>query len=448
MTGRAGDHAIVIGAGIGGLAAAAALSPAFSRVTVIDKDDLSAAGVRLGVGQGSHTHQLLKGGEDVLERLLPGIRAELYAAGGHALRVGLDVTVLDAAGLLPQHDTGFTVTALSRPKYEAILRARVAALPNVTLRGETPVRAARIENGRCLGVDLEDGERIDADLVVDASGMMGPIGAQLAADSHAEFVTETVGINVACTTAVFEKPAAWRDDHRGEFVLPGPPSTHFALLLPIEDNQWTVSLGARGAKTMPKDMTEFLAFAEKLALPGVYDRLKDAKPTTPFRTFRKPQAVRRRFGAAARWPERLLPLGDAITHFNPTFGQGMTVAALQAGLLGKLTAERAASGTGLNGLAAAYFPAAEGFAAAAWGLALSVDYAFPQTVGDRPADFAESQFAGRVMRRLAATDMDVFTLRLRVGHMLDSPAVLREGAIGERIGSAIRAAAAAARASA
>ncbi len=443
MTKTVGDHAIVVGAGMGGLAAAAALSPVFAKVTVLDKDDLSGSGVRLGVGQGSHTHQLLKAGEDTLERMLPGIRAELYAAGGHQIRVGKDVTVLDAMGLLPEHDTGFTVTALSRPKYEGILRARVAALPNVSLRGDTPVAGARIENGRCLGVTLGDGEQLDADLVIDASGMNGPLSAQLAADGAAEYETETVGINVAYTTAIFEKPAAWRGNNQGMFVLPGPPSKHFALLLPIEDDQWTISLGARGGAPMPKDREEFLAFAKELALPGVFERISEAKATTPYRTFRKPQAVRRKFGAAAKWPERLLPLGDAITHFNPTFGQGMTVAALQAGQLARLLGERAASGGGLDGLAAAYFSPAEGVAAAAWGLALSVDYAFDETVGERPADFAQSQFAGRVMRQMAQTDMEIFTLRLRVGHMLESPAAMREGPLGERIGTAIRAAAAA-----
>ena len=65
-----GSRAIVVGAGIGGLAAAAALSQHMSDVLVIDRDILlhdNAA--RLGVGQGAHTHQLLKAGELALERL-------------------------------------------------------------------------------------------------------------------------------------------------------------------------------------------------------------------------------------------------------------------------------------------------------------------------------------------------------------------------------------------
>lgn len=58
MTKTLGAHAVVVGAGMGGLSAAAALSPFFDRLTVLDKDTLpSGDEVRLGVGQGPHTHQ-------------------------------------------------------------------------------------------------------------------------------------------------------------------------------------------------------------------------------------------------------------------------------------------------------------------------------------------------------------------------------------------------------
>ncbi len=89
----------------------------------------------LGVGQGVHTHQLLKAGELALERLLPGITQDFIAAGAVAMRVGRDVKVYDFGGWMDDCDAGFTVTSLSRPAYEGVLRHRVVALPNVTLSG-------------------------------------------------------------------------------------------------------------------------------------------------------------------------------------------------------------------------------------------------------------------------------------------------------------------------
>ncbi len=129
-----------------------------------------------------------------------------------------------------------------------------------------------------------------------------------------------------------------------------------------------------------------------------------------------------------------------MTSFNPTFGQGMTVAAVQAGALAKILAERVASGGGLNGLGAAYFPPAEAIAAAAWNLAIGSDYSYAETEGERPADFAQQQFAGRVMRQLAGTDPDFLVLRMRMGHMLESGAALREGPLAERFAAAMKAA--------
>src|SRR4051812_23083600 len=87
-------HAIVIGGSIAGLAAAKGLRRRFERVTLLERDSLSAgAGVeaRAGVPQGRQFHVLLRRGQDVLEELFPGFGAELEASGAERLRWGRDV---------------------------------------------------------------------------------------------------------------------------------------------------------------------------------------------------------------------------------------------------------------------------------------------------------------------------------------------------------------------
>lgn len=439
MSRALGNHAVVVGAGIGGLAAAAALSPYFGKVTVLDKDSLPTAGeARMGVGQGAHTHQLLKGGENALESLLPGFRDDLYAAGAAEIRVGVDVTVIDPGGLLPQCEPGFSVTALSRPVYEQTLRGRVRALGNVELRDETPVERILVESGRCVGLALADGQSIGADLVVDSSGMNGPLASQLATDGHAEFETEAVKINVAYTTQRFKQPDAWRGERHGFFLMPGQPNPRFGLMLPIEDDQWIVSLGARGPTSVSRDIEAFRAYAAGLGHPGVIERIGQATPVGEAKTFRKTFATRRKFGAAARWPDRLLAIGDAMTSFNPTFGQGMSVAACQAAALAKVLAERATAGDALDGLGAAYFPPAEAIAGAAWTMAINVDYGYPETEGERPTDFAKTQLQARVFRQLVGSDPELLVLRTRMGHLLESGAALRQSPFAERIAAAMQ----------
>jgi 2-polyprenyl-6-methoxyphenol hydroxylase-like FAD-dependent oxidoreductase len=143
---KSGERAIVAGGGIAGLAAAAALSGRFGEVVVLDRDSLpDGVQVRMGAGQGAHLHQLLKAGEQALERLLPGVTEGFYAAGARRMRVGRDVKVFDFGGWMDECDAGFDVTSLSRPAYESVVRAQVAALPGVSIRTETPVKCLMVD---------------------------------------------------------------------------------------------------------------------------------------------------------------------------------------------------------------------------------------------------------------------------------------------------------------
>ena len=68
---KLGGDAVVVGRSMGGLAAAAAMVKHFDRVLILDKDQLpKGPEPRLGVGQGYHLHNLLKGGELSIEKLL------------------------------------------------------------------------------------------------------------------------------------------------------------------------------------------------------------------------------------------------------------------------------------------------------------------------------------------------------------------------------------------
>ncbi len=428
-------HALVVGAGIGGLAAAAALARHAARVTVLDRDALpDQPAARPGVGQGAHIHQLLKGGEDSLERLLPGFSAALRAAGAVPMRCGLDIDFLDFGGPLPPVDAGFDVASLSRPAYEKVLRDCVAVLPNVTIRDAAAARRLVVEDGVCTGVELDDGSLLQADLVVDATGLTAPLADQLAADGHAEFETENIRINVAYTTGRFAKPEKWRGEKRGFFFLPAAPNTRFGLLLPVENEEWIVALGGRGANTPPRDLAGFLDYAAQSDAPGIHERLKQAELLAPLRTYRKAFATRRRFDRAAKWPARLVSLGDAMSSINPTYGQGMSVAALQADLL----EQKLAQGATMGDLAAAFLPEAFAISDRAWSLAINSDYAYPETEGQRPENFAMSRNIAAVLRRLCQTEPDFAIFRYRLAHMLETPNALRDGPLAIRFFTALQ----------
>ena len=74
--------ALVIGASMGGLLAARALSRHFANVTIIERDSLpSGEDLRKGVPQSGHAHGLLAGGYKVMDEYFPDLFDQLAKRG-------------------------------------------------------------------------------------------------------------------------------------------------------------------------------------------------------------------------------------------------------------------------------------------------------------------------------------------------------------------------------
>ena len=131
-----GEHAIVVGGGVGGLSAARALSGRFRQVVILDRDDLpNGAKPRPGVPQGKHPHGLLGGGLNALEQLFPDFGNELFRAGAVPIDQGFD-TLYEVPGqdLWPRIKSGRPTYAMSRPLIELTLRRQVERLTNVKVQ--------------------------------------------------------------------------------------------------------------------------------------------------------------------------------------------------------------------------------------------------------------------------------------------------------------------------
>jgi len=91
-----------------------------------------------------------------------------------------------------------------------------------------------------------------------------------------------------------------------------------------------------------------------------------------------------------------------VCRFNPIFGQGMSVAAMEAVALGRLLGSRAASDP-LEGLATQYLTEIQDCLEAPWATA-TTDFVYPQTRGERPPDLEKRLQYGAALMRLAAQD--------------------------------------------
>jgi 2-polyprenyl-6-methoxyphenol hydroxylase-like FAD-dependent oxidoreductase len=142
-----------------------------------------------------------------------------------------------------------------------------------------------------------------------------------------------------------------------------------------------VTLGGQFRDYPPGDEQGFLDFAGSLLRPELSDILRYATPVTPIATYRFPAHVWNHYEQLEQRPQGLLVLGDALCSFSPLYGQGMTVAALEARILQSCLAKNGSRD--LRGLTQAYYRGIVGPVRSAWDMATGADLAYPETVGPR-----------------------------------------------------------------
>jgi 2-polyprenyl-6-methoxyphenol hydroxylase-like FAD-dependent oxidoreductase len=425
----------VIGAGMSGLAAARAVADHFEEVIVLERDSLPADAIpRTGTPQSWHLHALLGGGQRALGELFPGFELDLARAGAVSLRAGLDLR-FERPGYdpFPQRDLGWHIYSMSRPLIEFTLRRRVEQHGNITLRQRcraleivaSPDRAAVT----AVLHETADGgrETLSADLVVDASvrgsgtlALLQSIGRPLPEETR-------VGVDIGYASAVFAIPDDAPSDWKAVVTHPSAPqSGRGCFLMPVEGNRWMVALSGRRGDWPPADGDEFLAYARTLRTPTLYDAIKQAKRVGEINRFGFSESVWRHFERVEGFPRGLLPIGDLLCRFNPIYGQGMSVAAQEASLLHRVLQSRAVEPDPLAGLAEIFLSEAQVLIDAPWAMSTVPDFVYPETQGQRPADFDNALNFSRALARIAAQDPAVHKLMLEVQHLLKPRSAYRD----------------------
>ena len=355
--------------------------------------------------------------------------------------MGLDI-LSEVPGFdpFPQRDLGWDGYSMSRPLVEYTLRQKLLERPNVTLRDHTRVTqlVTTDEDGAVCAVRLAGssgrGETLTADLVVDASSRGALTLDALRATNRPVPTESTVGIDMAYATGVFAIPDDASRHWKGVYTFPAPPKVkRGAIMFPIENHRWILSLGSAHGDAPPSDLDGFLAFAKELRTPTIYRAIKEAELVGDVVRFAFPESVWRHFERLDSFPRGLLPLGDSICRFNPVYGQGMTVGAKEAYVLRDLLAARVSASDPLDGLAPAFFSEIQEVLDTPWAMAAVSDFVYPETRGDRPPDLETTLKFGQAMVRLAARDADVHKLRTEVMNLLKPRSVFRDPAFVARV---------------
>ncbi len=199
------------------------------------------------------------------------------------------------------------------------------------------------------------------------------------------------------------------------------------MLLLLEGDRWMVTLGGRLGDHPPTDPDGFLAFARSLRLPDIYETIRDAEPLDDPVAFRFPASVRYRYERLDRFPDGLLAVGDAVCSFDPVYGQGMSVAALEA-----LTLRRHLQ-RGAEPQPRRFLRDLAGVVDVPWDLAVGGDLAFPGVQGRRTR---KVRLVNAYLARLhaaAADDASLASAFLRVAGLVAPPRSLLRPSIAVRV---------------
>lgn len=428
------ERAVVIGASMGGLLAARILSERLERVIVLERDELPALGEpRKGVPHGRHAHGLLARGREVLEELFPGMTEELVAAGAIVGDAGSEAGWFHEGGYHSASRAGITALLVSRPLLEGAIARRVRALPNVEILERRDVLGLVTRGGAVVGVRLvrraagAAEELARADLTVDASGRGSRAPAWLEAAGYPPPAEEEVRVDVGYATRVYRRAPGQLNGRSALVVAGSPDAPRTAAVLAMEGDRWIVSIGGYLGDRAPLDAQGFLAFASGFPAPEVGALAREAEPLSEPLRYRFDASLRRRYERCRRFPSAFLVFGDAICSFNPVYGQGMTVAALEA------LALRACLARGDEGLARRFFQAAARVVDVPWGVAVASDLRFPGVAGRRTAGVRLLNWYLPRLHRAAHADAAVSKAFLRVAHMLAPPASLLGPAVALRV---------------
>ncbi|MCC6616897.1 MAG: FAD-dependent monooxygenase [Anaerolineae bacterium] len=432
-------RAIVIGGSMAGLLTARVLAEFFDTVTIIERDTLpDGPEYRHGVPQGRHVHALLAQGQQIMETLFPGLDEDFVEIGAPRLTWGIDTAYMTSGGWLRRFNTGINVNQMSRVALEFLIRRRLQRHhPNVTFVTNSVVDSLVAEGDRVTGVRYTPHEgqatTMEADLVVDASGR----------NSKAPEWLKTLGYDVPSETVVKsyigyatrwyempDNPPDWRilfiqADTRRQ-ILRG------AALFEVEGGRWLATLGGVNKDYPPTDEEGFLAFARTLRTPVFYDAIKDAKPLSPIYGYRIEGNRLRHFEKLARQPERFIAVGDAVCAFNPLYGQGMTVAAIEALLLRSMLAK--ANPANLDGFARTFHREVARAIRNAWLLATGEDLRYPGTEGAKPgaADRFVQWYTDRVLE-VMPYDETITRAFTQVANLAASPTAMLRPSFALRV---------------
>lgn len=421
------QQAIVLGASLGGLMTARVLSNHFEKVLIIEKDVVNRLPEsRKGQPQTRHLHGLLPAGFNIMKNYFPDLPQALIDSGANLVDFAETMVWNTYGGYRKPFHMGLTGVTMSRPLLEHLIRERVLALPNVELMDKTAVKnlVTTTDKQRVTGVKVAQNnneQTLMADLVVDVTGRNSNSPHWLKEMGYEAPSVSEVKVNVGYATRIYKRDLNSPLSNNWILHTPNAPvENRFGGMFPIEGDRWIITVGGWHGDSAPMDEIGFLAYVRALPMPELYDIISKAEPLSDVMPYKFLSSLRRHYEKLTRFPLGYLVLGDAVSSFNPTYGQGMSSASLQAVELDKVLAEHISD----DKLAKTFFKKAAKVVDTPWELAVGEDFRYPETEGPKPPAIGFiNKYVSRV-HRATLKDEVVCRAFLKVMSLLAPPTSL------------------------
>ena len=336
--GRSYKHATVIGASLGGLCAARVLSDVCERVTVYERDELPDGPVnRTAVPQGRHVHLLMARGAQEFESLFPGLLETWWPTVCRSWRTGPTASTSAPPAMCSARRIGCRTssppTSRAGRMLEWQIRRRVLAIENVDVVHATITEPTYdAAQARVTGVLLDSGDVVPADLVVDAAGRGTRLPVWLEKWGYPRPREETVDVGIAYASQRVQVPDGLLAE---KVVVAGASHEHPVGVgaLFYEDGVWNVTTFGIAKAEPPQNFAQICDLVDEILPEHFSSALRQGTPLGEMAFHKYPTSRWRRYDKLDRFPGGIFPFGDAVVSFNPTFGQGMTMTAIQAGNL-------------------------------------------------------------------------------------------------------------------
>ncbi|MGG1397180.1 glutamate synthase subunit beta [Bacillus salipaludis] len=415
------NTAILIGGGIAGKLIAAAISPYFTNVKILEKDvkPNMEKEIRPGVSQANQIHVLLQAGDHALETLFPGFKKDMVSRGSIQIDSVKDMAWFHYGNWKQRYSSHLTTLLQTRPLLESYVEERINHFENVTYTYGVKVENYLIENGRVCGV-ITKKETFRADLVIDTSGASA-LSKSFIEKQGQTVPEEKVEIGLCYATRQFELTERERD-FKLKLIYPEAPQQKLGgTMSMIENQKYTVTLIGYLNSIDPAEIkTEegFFHYAKKLPLLDFAQELEDGKSLTETKIYQIPHIVWRRFDQI-QLPKGLLVAGDSFCRVDPVFGQGMSVAALEALAIREFFA-RTTPHMNLNKLQKKLAK----IVAPVWSMVLCEDFRYEGVKGKRPFGLKFQQWYVKQIFLLSAKNRKIYDELIKVMNLVSPPTSL------------------------